>query len=264
MLMADLGDIRVHYDDHGPKDAPVVAFANSLGTDFRLWDAVLPHLPDGLRVIRYDMRGHGLTTAPEPPYFMGDLVGDAARLLDHLGVRECVFVGLSIGGIVAQGLAAEWLDLVRAIVISNSAARIGNRAMWDERIAAARAGGVEALAEGTMQRWFATATRKDRPGLVEAFRNMLTRTPLDGYIGCMEAIAETDLYESTARLKLPTLGIAASEDGSTPPDMVRETTDLVAGSKFHLIRGAGHLPCVEKPADYAAALTGFLKEIGHI
>lgn len=264
MLMADLGDIRVHYDDHGPKDAPVVAFANSLGTDFRLWDAVLPHLPDGLRVIRYDMRGHGLTTAPEPPYFMGDLVGDAARLLDHLGVRECVFVGLSIGGIVAQGLAAERLDLVRAIVISNSAARIGNRAMWDERIAAARAGGVEALADGTMQRWFAAATRKDRPGLVEAFRNMLTRTPLDGYIGCMEAIAETDLYESTARLKLPTLGIAASEDGSTPPDMVRETTDLVAGSKFHLIRGAGHLPCVEKPADYAAALTGFLKEIGHI
>ncbi len=264
MLMADFGDIRVLYDDHGPKDAPVVAFANSLGTDFRLWDAVLPHLPDGLRVIRYDMRGHGLTTAPEPPYFMGDLVGDAARLLDHLGVRECVFVGLSIGGIVAQGLAAERLDLVRAIVISNSAARIGNRAMWDERIAAARAGGVEALAEGTMQRWFATATRKDRPGLVEAFRNMLTRTPLDGYIGCMEAIAETDLYESTARLKLPTLGIAASEDGSTPPDMVRETTDLVAGSKFHLIRGAGHLPCVEKPADYAAALTRFLQEIGHI
>lgn len=264
MLMADLGDIRVHYDDRGQADSPAVVFANSLGTDFRLWDAALPLLPVGLRLIRYDMRGHGLTTAPEPPYFMGDLVRDAARLLDLLGVRECVFVGLSIGGIVAQGLAAERLDLVRAIVISNSAARIGNRAMWDERIAAARAGGVEALADATMQRWFAKATRKDRPGLVEAFRNMLTRTPLDGYIGCMEAIAETDLYESTARLKLPTLGIAGSEDGATPPDLVRETTDLVAGSKFHLIRGAGHLPCVERPVDYGAALTGFLQEIGHI
>jgi 3-oxoadipate enol-lactonase len=136
--------------------------------------------------------------------------------------------------------------------------------MWDERIASARAGGVEALADGTMERWFAKATHKGRPGLVEAFRIMLTRTPLDGYVGCMEAIAETDLYESTARLKLPTLGIAGSEDGSTPPDLVRETTDLVAGSKFHLIRGAGHLPCVEKPADYGAALTSFLHEIGHI
>lgn len=264
MLMADLGDIRVHHDDRGPKDAPAMVFANSLGTDFRLWDALLPHLPEGLRLIRYDMRGHGLTTAPAPPYFMGDLVGDAARLMDHLGVRDCVFVGLSIGGIVGQGLAAERLDLVRGLVISNSAARIGNRAMWDERIEAVRRGGIEALADGTMERWFSKVTRSDRPALVEAFRNMLTRTPVDGYTGCMEAIAETDLYESTARLRLPTLGIAASEDGSTPPDMVRETTDLVAGSKFHLIRGAGHLPCVEQPADYAAALTGFLHEIGHI
>lgn len=264
MLMADLGNIRTHHDDRGPQDGPALVFANALGTDFRLWDALLPHLPEGLRLIRYDMRGHGLTTAPEAPYFMGDLVGDAARLLDRLGVRECVFVGLSIGGIVGQGLAAERLDLVRGLVISNSAARIGNRAMWDARIEAVRQGGIEALADGTMERWFSKATRKDRPGLVEAFHNMLTRTPGHGYIGCMEAIAETDLYDSTARLKLPTLGIAASEDGSTPPDMVRETTGLVAGSKFHLIRGAGHLPCVEQPAAYAAALTGFLQEIGHI
>ncbi len=264
MLMADLGDIRVHYDISGPENGPAVVFANSLGTDFRIWDGVLAHLPAGLRVLRYDMRGHGLTTCPEAPYFMGDLVQDAARLMEHLAVKDAVFVGLSIGGIVAQGLAAERLDLLRAIVLSNTAAKIGTHQMWDDRIATVRAGGIEALAAPTLERWFARDTRTERGALVEAIGNMLTRTPLEGYVGCMEAIAETDLVDSTARLRLPVLGIAGSEDGSTPPDLVRETTDLVPGSKFHLIRRAGHLACVEKPAEYAAALTGFLRDVGQI
>ena len=93
---------------------------------------------------------------------------------------------------------------------------------------------------------------------------MLTRTPADGYIGCSAAISGTDFYTPTASLSLPSLFIAGSEDGATPPDLVRETADLVKGSRFHLIRGAGHLPCVEKPQDYADALIGFLKEIGHV
>ena len=92
----DLGDVVLHYADTGPHDAPAVVFANSLGTDFRLWDAILPHLPAGLRVIRYDKRGHGLSTCPPSPYTMGALIHDAERLLDALGVRDCVFVGLSI------------------------------------------------------------------------------------------------------------------------------------------------------------------------
>ena len=93
---------------------------------------------------------------------------------------------------------------------------------------------------------------------------MLTRQPAEGYMGCSAAIAGTDFYTTTASLALPTLAIAGSEDGSTPPDLVRETADLIKGSRFELIRGAGHLPCVEKPAEYAEFLTGFLKEIGHV
>lgn len=265
MKMADIGGgIKLHYDDRGEPSAPAVVFANSLGTDFRLWDGLLPLLPDGLRIIRYDMRGHGLSSCPDGPYFMGDLVADAAGLLDHLGVKDCVFVGLSVGGIIAQGLAAERMDLVRAMVISNTAAKIGTPAMWEDRIRAATRGGIDALADATMERWFSKAFRRDHPDLVELWRNMMTRTPLPGFLGVSAAISETDLYTSTARLGLPTLAIAGSEDGSTPPDMVRETCELIKGARFHLIRGAGHLPCVEAPQQYAAILADFLRETGHI
>ena len=264
MQLVELNGIVTHYQDRGPRDGPAVVFSNSLGTDFRLWDQLLPLLPEGLRLIRYDTRGHGLSAAPPGDYFMGDLVADAAALLDHLGVRGCVFVGLSIGGMIAQGLAAERGDLLRAAVLSNTAARIGTARMWAERMAAVREGGIAAVAEGILERWFSARWRRENPTLLAGWRHMLCRTPVDGYLGCSAAIAGTDLYESTARLRLPVLAIAGSDDGATPPDMVRETADLIHGAQFRLIRSAGHLPCVEQPADYAAALTGFLRDVGHV
>ncbi|RMD92533.1 MAG: 3-oxoadipate enol-lactonase [Alphaproteobacteria bacterium] len=262
MLIADLGDVRLHYRDEGPRDGPAVVFSNSLGTDLRLWDKILPHLPGGLRIIRYDKRGHGLSSCPPAPYSMGALVGDAERLMDHLGLSDAVFVGLSIGGMIAQGLAVKRPDLVRAMVLSNTAAKIGTREMWEERINAVREGGIEALADAVMERWFSRAFRTT-PEL-EAWRNMLTRQPAEGYIGCSAAISGTDFFTSTAGLTLPTLAIAGSEDGSTPPDLVRETAALIPHSHFEIIRGAGHLPCVEKPRDYARLLTAFLAEHGHV
>ncbi len=264
MHFADLGDLRVHYEVSGPDDGPALVFAHALGTDLSIWNGVLAHLPQGIRVIRYDLRGHGQTSCPEAPYYMGDLVQDAARLMDHLGARDAVFVGLSLGGMVAQGLAAERLDLLRAVVLSNTAARIGTHQMWHDRVHQVRDHGVEALADATMERWFARGTRRDRPDLVAGIREAFIATPVEGYIGCMEAIGETDLIESTARLRLPTLGIAASEDGSTPADLVRETVDSIPGSQFQIIRRAGHMACVEQPEDYARVLTEFLKSIGHI
>jgi len=261
MPIAPLTGLNVHYRVDGPPDGLPVVFANSLGTDMRLWDAILPLLPEGLKLIRYDMRGHGLTDCPPAPYSMGQLITDAERLLDHLDVRDCVFVGLSIGGMIAQGLTAKRLDLVRAMVISNTAAKIGTPAIWADRIAAVEQGGIESLANAVMERWFSRAFR-DTPDLVQ-WRNMLTRTPVAGYVGCSAAISGTDFIATTSTLQLPTLAIAGSEDGSTPPDLVRETADLIHGSDFHLIRGAGHLPCVEKPEEFAAVLTTFLTRIGH-
>jgi len=262
MKIADLGDVALHYRDDGDPDGPPVVFSNSLGTDLRLWDEVVALLPEGLRVIRYDKRGHGLSSCPEAPYSMGALVRDAERLLEFLGITDCIFVGLSIGGMIAQGLAVKRLDLVRSMVISNTAAKIGTKEMWEERIAMVRAGGIEALADATMERWFSRPFRETPD--CRLWRNMVTRQPVEGYIGCCAAIAGTDLYTPTSGLTLPTLAIAGIEDGSTPPDLVRETADLIKGARFHLIRGAGHLPCVEKPGEYAEALKGFLSEIGHV
>jgi len=264
MQMINLNGISVYYADEGdPNGAPIV-FSNSLGSDFRLWDQILPLLPKGLRIIRYDMRGHGLTSGPEGDYFMGDLVADAAALMDHLDVKNSVFVGLSIGGMVAQGLAAERPDLIRAMVLSNTATKIGTPDMWRDRISAIRAGGVAALADAILERWFAPQFQTEHPDSFAGWRNMLSRTSRDGYCGCSAAIAETDLFESTARLTLPVLGISGLKDVSTPPDLVRETVELIAGSQFHIIRQAGHLPCVEQPIEFAAILTRFLKGLGHV
>ncbi len=192
---------------------------------------------------------------------MGALVRDVERLMDKLAIKDAMFVGLSIGGMIAQGLAVKRLDLVRAAVLSNTGAKIGQPAMWQDRMDAVKAGGIEALADATMERWFSKDFRAT-PEL-EVWRNMMIRQPQEGYLGCSAAISGTDFYTPTSGLRLPMLGIAGSEDGSTPPDLVRETVDLVPGSQFALIRRAGHLPCVEKPQEYAEILTGFLKDTGH-
>ena len=261
MHIADLGDVQLHYRiDGDPEGAPVV-FANSLGTDLRLWDMVLPLLPQGLKFIRYDKRGHGLSSLPPAPYAMGALVRDAERLLDHLEVRDCVFVGLSIGGMIGQGLAVKRLDQVRALVLSNTGAKIGTPEMWEQRIAAVETGGIESLADAVMERWFSKAFRATPE--MALWRNMLVRQPVQGYAGCSAAISGTDFLTPTSGLRLPALGIAGDEDGATPPDLVRETIGLIPGSRFELIRKAGHPPCVEQPQTYADILTGFLAEIGH-
>ncbi|ETX16203.1 3-oxoadipate enol-lactonase [Roseivivax halodurans JCM 10272] len=262
MRIADIGGLRLHYRDEGDRDGAPVVFANSLGTDLRLWDDMLPHLPAGLRLIRYDKRGHGLSECPRAPYSMGQLVGDLEKLLDHLEVRNAVIVGLSIGGMIAQGLATKRLDQVRAAVLSNTGAKIGTREMWEDRIGKVEDEGIEALADGILERWFSGEFRETDD--FQAWRNMLLRQPVQGYVGCCHAIAGTDFFATTAALRLPVLGIAGSVDGSTPPDLVRETAELVPGAEFRLIRGAGHLPCVEKPEEYAEILTDFLTAIGHV
>lgn len=264
MNMIELGDVTLHYRlDGDPNGAPVV-FANSLGTDFRLWDKILPRLPAGLRILRFDKRGHGLSSCPGGDYAMDDLVDDTARLMQALGMRDCLFVGLSIGGIIAQGLAARYPELLRAMVISNTAAKIGTAELWRERIAALREGGIEAIADNIMERWFARAFHREHALELQAWRNMLTRTPRDGYIGCSAAIAVTDFSDSSASLSLPTLAIAGTEDGSTPPEVVRATADLIAGARYRQIDDAAHLPCVEQPEIYARLLTEFITETGHV
>ncbi|MCH2094494.1 MAG: 3-oxoadipate enol-lactonase [Rhodobacteraceae bacterium] len=261
MHIATLDGLHVNYRIDGTPDGPPVVFSNSLATDLRLWDKIIPMLPQQCCYIRYDKRGHGLTDVTPGPYSMGMLVKDLESLLVHLRIQDAVVVGLSIGGMIAQGLAAKRLDLVRALVLSNTGAKIATRDIWAQRIETAKAGGMAALVDPTMQRWFS----KNFQGTEEfhAWRNMFLQTSAEGYAACGAAIAGTDFITPTSALRLPVLGIAGNDDSATPPDLVRETANLVPGSKFELIRGSGHLSCVDAAEDYARIVTEFLSAIGH-
>jgi 3-oxoadipate enol-lactonase len=262
MPLIYLDDIRLNAEVAGPPDGPALVLIHALGTHLRLWDDLIPLMPPGLRTLRFDLRGHGASDVPPPPYAMGTLVRDAERVMQHVGMTDAVVLGLSIGGMVAQGLAVKRLDLVRALVLSNTAARIGSPEMWNDRIRQVRTSGLDDYADGAMARMLGRNWR-DAAGMPR-LRAMLTGTHPDGWTGCASAIAGSDFYTTTASLRLPCLAIAGAHDGTTPPDLVRETADLIPGSRFGLIRGAGHLPLVEKPAAYAALLGAFLQEIGHI
>ena len=260
MAFDRLGDIVVHHHQTGPADAPLLVFVNSLGTDLRVWDALLPKLADRFCCVRYDKRGHGLTDATPGPYSIAGLAADLAALLDARGARGVVVCGLSIGGMIAQALAAARPDLVRGLVLMDTAHKIGTAEMWNERIAAIRAGGIASIADAILTRWFSPAFHRDQPAELAGWRNMLTRTPLEGYLGCCAAIRDADLTEAARGLAVPTLCMVGDQDGSTPPELVAELADLVPNGRLITIEGAGHLPCVEQPDAVAAAISGFLAE----
>jgi 3-oxoadipate enol-lactonase len=258
MAFARVNGIVIHHELRGPATGPTVVFSNSLGTDFRVWDLVVERLPKDWRLLRYDKRGHGLSEATAHSR-MSDHVADAAALVDHLGISRATVVGLSVGGMIAQGLAALRPDLVNGLVLSNTAHKIGNDEMWNGRIASLRQGGIAAIADGILERWFSPAFRAaSGPDFVGA-SNMLRRTYLDGYIAVCEAIRDADLTESTRALKLPVTCIAGEFDGSTPPALVRSLADLIEGAEFKLMDGVGHIPCVEKPEVVAGLIEGMVK-----
>ena len=263
MLSIQSDDVNLHVRDDGLKDAQVLMFSNSLGTDMRVWDLLLTHLPtEDYRIVRYDKRGHGLSDCPDAPYSIEQLVADAETVADTLKLKNINFVGLSIGGLIGQGLAAKRPDLLRSLVLMDTSAKIGTDAMWNERIAVLRKGGLSAMTEAILDRWFINPLRNNDNEL-SPWRNMVSRTPLEGYVGCCNAIAGADFRESTAKLQLPVMGIAGDKDAATPPLTVEETTKL-CGGQFNLVEGAGHLPCVEQPAATAKLIQNFIQKTSQL
>ena len=235
---------------------PTLVFSHGLGLDHHVWDGVIAHFPDH-RCVAYDLRGHGASDVPDGPYSMGTLVADAEAVCETLSLKDVVFVGLSVGGFVAQGLAVKRLDLVRGMVLIASAAKVGQPGPWHDRAAKVRAGGMEEMRAETMNRWSLSGEQAERMGA-----RFLDNTP-EGYAATCEALAGTDFYTPTSGLRLPTMGLCGDRDKATPPDLVRETTDLIPGSSFHLIRGAGHISPQTHPAEVARHLHEFLTAIGH-
>lgn len=260
MPLIYLPDLRLNAHVTGPEGGAPLLLIHGLGQDHRLWQSLSQQLP-GHRILSYDLRGHGASDCPPAPYSMGSLIRDAERLCEHVGMKETVVIGHALGGLVAQGLAVKRLDLVRGLVLSNTAARIGFSSQWQDRIARVREGGMAALHDEAMERWFGRAWR-DAPGLAEASARFLATDP-EGWAGCAAALSGTDFYETTATLRLSCLAIAGTHDAATPADLVRETAELIPGHRFALIRGAGHLPMTDRPVEYANAIKTFLSEIGH-
>jgi 3-oxoadipate enol-lactonase len=263
MQIVQINGHAFHVAQSGDPAGPAVVFANSLGTDLRVWDAVLPQLLPGLRIIRYDKRGHGLSDAPDGTWRIEDFADDLAGILDALGATRVAMVGLSVGGLIAQALASRRPDLVRVLILSGTAAKIGTADLWNARIRAVEADGIASIADPILERWFSAEFRARNPELA-LWRNMLNRTPAAAYAATCGAIRDADLTEGTRALSLPTLALVGDQDGSTPPDLVRATAALIPGARCEVIADAGHLPGVEQPEAVATLIADFLKETGHV
>ncbi|WP_255330634.1 3-oxoadipate enol-lactonase [Paracoccus albicereus] len=244
--------MHVRFD--GPEDGPSLVFANSLGTDFRIWDAVVQQLPEW-RIGRFDKPGHGLSDRA-PITSIDSMADDAAALIEVMGGRAA-FVGLSIGGLIGLSLASRHAECVSSLVLSNTAAKIGTTDSWQTRIDTVEQDGLPSIADGVLEKWFSPAFQASDD--IAPWRNMLTRTDPQGYADACRAIADADLRNAAPGLDLPVMAIAGSLDGSTPPDLVRETAAMIPGSRFEMIEGVGHIPCVETPDQYATLLRNFLE-----
>lgn len=259
MRFARVNGVVIHHEVRGTVGKPVLVFSNSLGTDFRIWDAVVAQLEADYRIVLYDKRGHGLSEATPQPYALADHVDDLAALLDHLDISGATIIGLSVGGMIAQGLATWHPHLVSRLVLCDTAHKIGNDDLWNNRIEAVNTKGIAAISDGILERWFTPAFRSPENADFTGYTAMLTRTTIDGYAGTGFALRDADLTATTATLKLPTLCIVGDHDGSTPPDLVRTLAGLIEGARFEIVKDAGHLPCIEQPEKTAALIADFLR-----
>jgi 3-oxoadipate enol-lactonase len=244
----------------GNPDGVPLVFINSLGTDLRIWDEVVPHFAERFHIVRYDKRGHGLSDCPPAPYSIRDHAQDLAGLLDGLSIETAVLIGISVGGMIAQDFAAAWPERVQKLVLCDTAAKIGTAEMWHGRIHTLRAAGMDALADTILSRWFAPNFGSHNPAAYQGYRHMLTRTPVTGYTGTCEAIRDADLTVAARTIQAPTLVLCGAEDSATPPDVVRGLAALMPNACYEEIPNAGHLPCVEQPEATAVQIIKFLQK----
>jgi 3-oxoadipate enol-lactonase len=248
----------LRYRLDGRADAPALLFANSLGTDLGMWDAQAATLGDAFRLVRYDTRGHGGSAVPDEPATLERLGRDLLALLDHLGLPWAHLCGLSLGGVTAQWLALHHPARVGRLVLSNTAARVGSVASWDARIAAVKAGGMDAIADAVLARFFSPAFRAAQPATVAAFRATLRATDPAGYVACCAALRDADLRPLVGGILAPTLVVGGTLDEATPPAQAEELHAAIRGSELRVLDGVAHLANVEASELFTALLRRFL------
>lgn len=243
----------------GQKDAPVLVLSNSLGTNLALWDAQMPELSGRFRVLRYDSRGHGASAVTPGPYTIAQLGRDVLVLMDRLKIPRAHFCGLSIGGMVGMWLAVHAPRRIDRLVLCNTSPRVGPAQLWNTRIENVRKGGIAAIADAVLERWFTAAFRERAPDTVATMRATLIATPVDGYIAACAAVRDIDQWQSIGAIKRPTLVIAGTHDAATPAADGRKMAQTIAQAQYAEL-DAAHISNVEAASTFTAAVTDFLAQ----
>jgi 3-oxoadipate enol-lactonase len=250
--------IDIRYDVAG--SGPWLMLSHSLATDLTLWDGNLAALAPHFRVLRFDARGHGRSSAPDMPYDFAMLAADVLGMMDALDVEHAHFCGISMGGMIAQHVALAAPKRIDKLVLVSTTSGYPPEAreVWADRIAAIRANGIEPLVAPTLERWFTPPYRAAHPEVMERIGNLIRATPAAGYIGSGQALATLDMTAKLSALRCPTLVIAGADDAGTPPAMGRTIAEQVPCARFELIPSASHLCNVEQAAAFNRQMFGFL------
>jgi 3-oxoadipate enol-lactonase len=254
---------EVNYEFDGPASAPVIMLSHALATSLKVWEPQMEALVRDFRVLRYDTLGHGGTAIPHGPYTLEQLAGQAGGLLDALKIERAHFLGLSMGGMIAQTLALLRPRLLLSLTLCGSSSRIPAEAqpLWQERIKIAESEGMEPLVEPTIGRWFTPPFRQAHPAIMERVRGMIRGTAPQGYSACCHAIAALNLTKQIHAIAVPTLILVGAEDQGTPVAMSRAIHEQIAGSEMIVIPSASHLSNTEQPEAFNSAVTSFLGRV---
>jgi 3-oxoadipate enol-lactonase len=259
MSIAHINGIDVFYLTDGDPHKPAIIFSNSLGTDHSMWDGQIEALRRDFYVVRYDTRGHGLTTAPKGPYTIKQLANDVVGLLDHLGIDKAFFCGISMGGLIGQWLAVNMQERIEALVVANTAPKIGTEQAWSERAALVRKEGLNNLAESAPSRWFTPEFYGASPATVNELLVNLKNMNAEGYASCCEALAEADLRNGISSIKISTLIIAGKQDPVTTLQDANEMKNQIKNSELVEL-SASHISNVEAEDEFNSGLVNFLKK----
>jgi 3-oxoadipate enol-lactonase len=259
MPAIDAEGCPLHVEVAGRSDAPVLMLSNSLGTDLHMWDAQAPAFAARFRLVRYDRRGHGKSGAPKGPYSMERLARDALAVMDGLGLRKVHWLGLSMGGMEGQWLGANAPERIDRLILSNTAPHYADKSMWDNRIRAVRAGGLAAIADAVLNVWFTKDFQARAPQIVARMKAMMLATPVEGYIGCCEAIRDMDHRALLAKISAPTLIVAGRHDPATNVDIAQSMRGQIRGASVAIVEAA-HIANVEQPDAYTDEVLKFLSQ----
>lgn len=260
----EVGGTTLRAKVEGKPDGPWVVLVHSLGTNMDLWDPQVAAFGADYRILRYDLRGHGGSGAPTPPYRMDDLAGDLLGLLKHFGIARAHVVGISLGALLALEVAIRKAPEIASISVCDSRADMPAEfaKAIDDRNILIRGKGMTAIADAMTERWLTPATRKERPAIAEKVRDMVLAASVEGFAGCSEAIKGSGLMERMDAIRLPSLFVAADQDGGLPIEVMRAMQLKVPGSGFGVVPAASHLSNLEQPEIFNAMVLGFIRRVG--